>query len=198
MRCHLWLLAALLAWPAAGDDDGGDRARWPLIFAAGEGDSATVVGLLAGGHPVGERSRDGESALHVAGIRGDVATVAALIAAGADVDARTPAGSTMSMTPLHWAIYHGHEAMVSLLLDAGADPTAANEHGKTPLEMCDDAAQAGASQLIRDAIAEAHNTDSLVEDSNRIRGSSSDEKEAGTRKGSAIPGMGDVGAKDEV
>eukprot|EP00967_Tisochrysis_lutea_P110043 scaffold171686_cov30-Tisochrysis_lutea.AAC.3 len=132
--------------------DEADRARWPLIYAAGEGDAETVRKLLAAGHPVDERSKDGESALHVAGIRGDIATVRLLLDGGADVNARTPPGITLSMTPLHWAIYHGHTPMVEMLLTAGADPSAIDEHGKTPLKMCDEAGQIDAAALVREAI----------------------------------------------
>ena len=53
------------------------------------------------------------------------------------------------MTPMHWAIYHGHTEMVRLLLEAGADPAAQNEHGKFPLQMCEEAAQPEAGELIR-------------------------------------------------
>jgi ankyrin repeat protein len=147
-------ISLLLACTAAATGDA-DCERWPLIYAAGEGDSETVRALLAAGHPVGETSRDGETALHVAGIRGDVLTVEALIKAGADVNARTPAGATLQMTPLHWAIYHGHTEMVRRLLDAGADPAAPNEHGKTPLQMCDEVGQAPSAELIRKAILSA-------------------------------------------
>lgn len=150
VRCCTYVILLFACAVAATGD--ADRERWPLIYAAGEGDSKAVRALLAAGHPIGETSRDGETSLHVAGIRGDVSTVEALIAAGADVNARTPAGATMAMTPLHWAIYHGHTEMVRRLLDAGADPAASNEHGKTPLQMCEEAGQAAAAELIRKAI----------------------------------------------
>ena len=133
-------------------DEGADRERWPLIFAAGEGDAAAVRDLLASGSDANAKSRDGESALHVAGIKGDPDTVRALLNAGAEVDARTPAGTTMSMTPLHWAIYGGHLQMVEMLLSAGASPTAANEHGTLPLEMAVSARWPEIESLLRAAI----------------------------------------------
>ena len=113
-RIPLALVAAILL-PRANADAAEDQARWPLIFAAGEGDAVRVRELLDAGHGTNERSADGETALHVAGIKGDEATVRALINGGADVNARTPRGSTLQMTPLHWAVYHGHAAMVELL-----------------------------------------------------------------------------------
>ena len=147
-RPLLLLVASCLA---LGDEDA-DRARWPLIYAAGEGDAATVISLLAQGRPTTERSKDGESALHVAAIRGDSEVVRALIGAGAEVDARTPEGPLIAMTPLHWAIYHGHTEMVRLLLEAGADPHLADQNGKTPLEMSAEAAQEGSARMLREAI----------------------------------------------
>ena len=54
-----------------------------LAYAAGEGDAQTVEDLLKSGVSVKQRSPDGETALHVAGMRGDPSTVRALLAAGA-------------------------------------------------------------------------------------------------------------------
>ena len=82
------------------------RLRWPVIFAAGEGDAVALASLLAGGADVHERSRDGETALHVSAIRGSLEAVRMLLDAGAEVDARTPTGSTIYMTPSMWATYH--------------------------------------------------------------------------------------------
>ena len=138
----------LAAVTFAADEE--DRQRWPLIFAAGDGDSATVEKLLASGVDVAQRSKDGESALHVAAIKGDLATVRALIDAGAEVDARTPQGSTIYMTPSMWAIYHGHAEMVSMLLAAGADPTAADENGKSLLTMSREAQQPAIEAMLRE------------------------------------------------
>uniref|UniRef100_A0A7S0ZVA1 Uncharacterized protein n=1 Tax=Noctiluca scintillans TaxID=2966 RepID=A0A7S0ZVA1_NOCSC len=131
-----------------------DRDTLPLIWAAGEGASEQVQELLDAGHSVSERTADGESTLHVAAIQGDIATVRALLAARADVNARTNKGKMLSMTPLHWAIYHGHKQMVLLLLQSGADPLAADENGKTPLEMCSEAGQDESAKFILDAIRE--------------------------------------------
>ena len=136
-----WLL---LFTAVAAADEAADRERWPLIYAAGEGDAARVHELLDAGHGTSERSADGETALHVAGIKGDEATVRALINGGADVNARTPRGSTLQMTPLHWAVYHGHAAMVELLLEAGADPTILNERGSSAMDA---AAEIGQDSL---------------------------------------------------
>jgi ankyrin repeat protein len=146
---YRFLLLGIVLIGAHGDDDGDDRTRWPLIFAAGEGNGQEVERLLASGADVGEKSKDGETALHVAAIRGDLRTLTALLAAGAEVDARTPPGSTIFMTPTMWATYHGHTQFVQRLLEAGADPTAADENGKTLLTMTQEAGQPEIESLVR-------------------------------------------------
>lgn len=126
-----------------------DADDYPLIFAAGEGDGETVEKLLASGVDVNGKSKDGETALHVSAIRGDLRTVRALLVAGAEVDARTPKGSTIYMTPSMWTVYHGHQEMFKLLLNAGASAAAADENGKTLLEMSQEAQQPDIEALIR-------------------------------------------------
>ena len=133
--------ASDIASDSAASGPDADRLKWPLIFAAGEGDAATLRSLLAAGADVRERSRDGETALHVSAIRGGLEAVRALLDAGAEVDARTPVGSTIYMTPSMWATYHRHDEMVEMLLEAGADPTATDENGKALLTMAQEAQQ---------------------------------------------------------
>ena len=139
-RMTLLLAVAVAAATDASDPDA-DRLKWPVIFAAGEGDAETLRSVLAAGADVHERSRDGETALHVSAIRGSLETVRALLDAGAEVDARTPVGSTIYMTPSMWATYHRHDGMVEMLLEAGADPTATDENGKALLTMAQEAQQ---------------------------------------------------------
>lgn len=147
----MWLKTAIVALCActALADDTADRESWPLIFAAGEGDADEVTRLLVSGVDVHTRSKDGETALHVAAIRGDLPTVRALMSAGAEVDARTPPGQTLYMTPAMWALYHGHTELVSMLLQAGADPHAADENGKTLLSMSQEARQPAIEAMVR-------------------------------------------------
>ena len=131
-----------------------DRERWPLIFAAGEGDADAVKKLLvSGAADVHQLSKDGESALHVAAIKGSLDTARALLDAGAEVDARTPPGSTIYMTPTMWATYHGHLELVEMLLDAGAVPTAEDENGKSLLTMAQEAGQPAIEKMLRARIA---------------------------------------------
>ena len=133
---------------AAEDDELSDREKWPLIFAAGEGDASTVTKLLGLGYDVDGRSKDGETALHVAAIRGHLLTLQVLLEAGADVDARTPKGGTIYMTPSMWATYHGHTEYVRFLLDHGADPAAVDENGKSLLTMSIEAEKPDIEALI--------------------------------------------------
>jgi len=125
------------------------RERYPLIYAAGEADHSTLKALIAQGADVNVRSADGETALHLNAIKGDSFTTKLLLAAGAEVDARTPEAPTrkhkgpmMWATPLMWAVYGGtpqHVEMMKLLLAAGADPLAADETGKSVLQMAQEA-----------------------------------------------------------
>lgn len=136
-----------------------DEEAYPLIFAAGEADSARVMALLAAGTDVAARSKDGETALHVCAIKGDAEITKALLAHGAEVDARTPRGQTLWMTPLMWATYGGHAAMVQLLLEAGADPLAIDENGKAVLQMARDARHEDVEALLLAAIREKQQRD---------------------------------------
>mgnify|MGYP006107433785 FL=1 len=131
-----------------------DEEAYPLIFAAGEADTAKVMALLEAGSDVAARSKDGETALHVCAIKGDADITKALLAHGAEVDARTPRGDTLWMTPLMWATYGGYTAMVQLLLEAGADPLAIDENGKSVLQMSRDARHEDVEKLLLGAIRE--------------------------------------------
>jgi hypothetical protein len=132
-----------------------DKAKWPLLYAAGEGDHPEVERLLKNGAgTIHERSEDGESPLHVAAIKGHKSTVQALLKAGADPHARTNTGETRSMTPIMWAIYHGQIDMVKLLLEAGADPLARDQHSKTVLQMAHEAGQTAIEKLLLQKIRE--------------------------------------------
>ena len=147
----LLLATALTIATVCGSDDSEltDQERWPLIFAAGEGDHSLVKKLLDLGYDVDGRSKDGETALHVAAIRGHIPTLQALLAAGAEVDARTPKGGTIYMTPSMWATYHGHTEYVRFLLAHGADPAAEDENGKSLLTMSIEAQKPDIEALIR-------------------------------------------------
>jgi len=151
MHAFTFILCAAIGTTGNAIED--DRERWPLIFAAGEGDAKTVKSLLDSGVDVHQRSKDGESALHVAAIRGSLETAQHLLRAGALVDARTPRGSTLHMTPTMWALYHGQTELVKLLLSSGADPNAEDENGKSLLVMAQEARQPAIEAMLRAKIA---------------------------------------------
>ena len=93
-------VAVLLAAPAWAQPEE-DELKYPLLYAAGEGDAERVRELLAqGADPNKELSPHGETPLHTAAIKGDPTVTSLLLNAGAVVDARTPPGGGISMTPL--------------------------------------------------------------------------------------------------
>jgi uncharacterized protein len=99
-----------------------------LMWAAAEGDSAMVSGLLELGADLKARSNGGTTPFVFAVRKGDMRTVQAMLAAGADVNEKR---SGDSATPLLVAIINGRADVVDLLLDKGADPNA--EGGTTEL-----------------------------------------------------------------
>jgi hypothetical protein len=82
-----------------------------------------------------ERSKVGETPLHVAAIKGDPETIRALLEAGADPDAITAGGQYLKMTPLHWLTYGKHHEGMRLLLQHGANPNPQNTKGETPWDI---------------------------------------------------------------
>ncbi len=121
-----------------------------LCFAAGLGESASVVQGVASGLVPGQADRlyrhhrrSGveltpadllQDLLLFATIGGHADLVGSLIDHGAAVDLPRPwAGETV--TPLHGAAWAGWPNIVQCLLDRGADPTSTDSrHGATPLE----------------------------------------------------------------
>jgi uncharacterized protein len=99
-----------------------------LMWAAADGDSAMVSGLLELGADLKARSNGGTTPFVFAVRKGDMRTVQAMLAAGADVNEKR---SGDSATPLLVAIINGRADVVDLLLDKGADPNA--EGGTTEL-----------------------------------------------------------------
>lgn len=117
-----------------------ERARLPLLYAAGEGDAAAVREILSR-NPAAceeERSAHGETPLHTAAILAEPEVLDALLRAGCDVNARTLGGTTLRMSVLHWMAYGGsekHAAGLEKLLAKGADANARNTKGETPWDL---------------------------------------------------------------
>jgi len=113
----------------------------PLIDAVREGDTPTVLALLAQGADVNVTEGDGASALHWASYRDDARVVGLLLDAGADVDATNDLGAT----PLWVASQNGNAVTASALLEAGADPNLVLLAGESPLMV---AARSGSHDVV--------------------------------------------------
>lgn len=109
----------------------GPDGSTPLIWAAYEGDAATVGALLAQGADPERASREGMTPLGLAAINGDHAVIERLLDAGADVNTRLPNGET----PLMLAARAGRPEAVALLLERGADVNATEERRGTTALM---------------------------------------------------------------
>ena len=81
--------------------------------------------LLDAGADPGARTRNGETALHLAALHPEPEFADLLLAAGAEPGARNADGDS----PLHWAALSGHIVVVQRLLARGADPRATQPQG---------------------------------------------------------------------
>ncbi len=113
--------------------------RTPLMRAIfGRGDALFLVDK---GADIAAPDPGGRVALHWAaasvlhwGPDADITSmVTRLIEKGTDVDVRDGRGRT----PLHWAAAIGNPQAAAVLLERGANPSAADQSGKTPLDLFD-------------------------------------------------------------
>ena len=101
---------------------------YPLHTAAGGGNEAEVVALLAAGahiDAVGTRASGfglRTNALWTACLMGHTNVVRILVDANADLNAYDTSMYGSSCTPLRTAADHGHYAIIKILLSAGANP----------------------------------------------------------------------------
>lgn len=91
----------------------------PLMYAAREGKTSTVVRLLNAGTDVNYQDVRMWSALLLAVHNDQNETADILIAAGADPDVK---GEVSQWTPLNLAVQNANNGMARILLEAGADP----------------------------------------------------------------------------
>ncbi|MGI8981162.1 MAG: ankyrin repeat domain-containing protein [Pirellulaceae bacterium] len=120
--------------PKRKERPGVDRAgRTPLHYAAGDGDVARVMELLASGMDAGSADDDGWTPLHFAAQKNAEEVVQLLLRAGVAVDPRDGHGNT----PLSRAVFNscGNGDVIALLRGNGADPFAKNAHGVSPLRL---------------------------------------------------------------
>ncbi|MEU5685454.1 ankyrin repeat domain-containing protein [Streptomyces venezuelae] len=112
-----------------------------LVFAASQGETATVRSLLRSGllHPE-LPDADGTTALYAASVHGAADTVRVLLRAGALPD--TESLGVTEGTPLCAAAAWGHVDTVRELLAHGADPNLREDlgTGRTPLRWARDGA----------------------------------------------------------
>jgi ankyrin repeat protein len=110
----------------------GAKPQLDVFEAAALGDKARLEGMLkAKPKLVGDRSRDGFTALHLACFFKHLDTAEFLLDHGADPDA--VADNPSGVTPLHSAAAARSHEIVGLLLDSGADPNAQQSGGFTAL-----------------------------------------------------------------
>ena len=120
-----WLLPAFLAVASLA----AVSSTPPLVDAAKNGDSATVLALLEDGVDVNAPQGDGATALHWAVHLSDLETADALIEAEADVNAANDLG----VTPLWLACLNGDAPAADRLLTAGASANVVLPSGETAL-----------------------------------------------------------------
>ncbi|EKX41070.1 hypothetical protein GUITHDRAFT_75016, partial [Guillardia theta CCMP2712] len=76
----------------------------PTVTALVRGQGELIGLLKAAGYNMDERTEDGRTGMHVAGMLGRAGSVRELIEAGAEAGAKDRAGKTM----VHWAAEYGH------------------------------------------------------------------------------------------
>ena len=125
-----------------------------ILVAAGLGDLRQFrrmwVGFYKRPSLRNQRSRTGNTPLHMAAANGHTKVVKFLLEAGADINFKAYYDTEANdMTPLHKAARHGHAEVVRLLLDAGANAKALTSYGRTPLSMAETAGHADVVELLR-------------------------------------------------
>jgi ankyrin repeat protein len=111
-----------------------------FLNACTEGDLDQVERALSL-HPswVNGRSENGETCLHVAGIKGQSHVSRLIIQKGGDVNIRSEFSAGLRMHPLSWNVYGGHLENVRILLEEGnADINLDYDNAKgTPITVLD-------------------------------------------------------------
>jgi ankyrin repeat protein len=141
----VWLLGLTLLVLVPG-------CTFPLIYAAGNGDTKAVSALLEKGADANAPFPIvGTCALMVAAASGHKDTVRALLDAGADVNAKDSTG----WTALHAAAYKGDPEIVQLLLEHGGIPGKARWFIRSPSGMAEGHGHKDIVPLLKEAEARA-------------------------------------------
>ena len=133
-------------------DENGASGLTPLHEATRDGNTETVLKLVAAGADVHARSDGDITPLHLAAWNGDTETVQALVHAGADVHARSDGGNT----PLHLAVAQGQTETAVALVSAGADIHARDDGDVTPLHLAAAEGQTETALALASASADLH------------------------------------------
>jgi uncharacterized protein len=104
------------------------RGQTALMWAAAEGNTATVEELVERGSDIHAKTKGGLTPLLFAVREGRIDTVRALLKAGADVNETWAAGrgsGVAGISAMVLAVANAHYELAAMMLDAGADPNAA-------------------------------------------------------------------------
>ncbi len=114
-----------------------------ILVASFAGRADLVTAFLQGDKTlVKAKTKEGNTALHLAARLGHVKVAEVLLAHAADVNAR----NSSDLTPLHWAATCAHADVVRMLLAHKADLRAKNSDDQTPLDF---ARERGNKDIIR-------------------------------------------------
>jgi ankyrin repeat protein len=127
----------------------------PLFAAVRDSFTPAVALLLDLGCDAAQKSRLGDTLLHLAAERYDAKIVTMLLARGAKLEEKNRIGRTA----LHIAAHANRLEVVKALLDAGADPLSTDRAGKTPDQLCLADFQKGVHRLLlerQEALQQPH------------------------------------------
>jgi ankyrin repeat protein len=134
-----------------------DESEYAVLhYAAMDGKTSLVAGLLAAGSDVDQRVEGrGLTPLHLAGGAGHAGVIRQLLSHGADINSVDSNGQT----PLHGMMGCACEESVRMLLKAGADVHRADRWGDTPLHYAARSNEAVTTRLLLEAGADPNGAD---------------------------------------
>jgi uncharacterized protein len=122
------------------------KGQTPLMWAAAEGHSDVVTGLVEMGANVNAVSKGGFTPLLFSITKNDLASIKTLLKAGAKVNVALASGNT----PLMVAMQYRYTDVALVLIEAGADFTVKDRAGNTMLHL---AATQGDLKLVNELLA---------------------------------------------
>jgi ankyrin repeat protein len=157
--------------------------RPPLVWAAEEGNVATLVCLLE--HGAGKVQPHLDIALSSAAGRGPIEAVRLLLENGANPNAPSPIAG---YTPLMWAAYHEDANLetVKLLLAKGANPKAQGANGESPLSLAKKRGNDAMAELLEQSQGAVAKDQQPVSKGHEKRVASAEQVRAAAEKGLAL------------